>query len=142
MVQLQSSSLPIELSTDNSNWLTIVCLTDYQIPVDTAINEVDTFCGKAVGRAPATFNPSGNAIAEMEPTSNQVTYAQMLNWQLNDTLLYFRVQYPGSGGSIGSDIYLRGQCTVTNTTLTLTVGSAVAFSWTLTGQGLLDNNPA
>lgn len=141
MLQLQSVNLPIELSEDGgTTWKVLVCLTDYQIPVDVATNAVETFCGTASGRGIPSFNPSGNAIAELNPTTNQVTYRDMLAWEINGDVLNFRVQNL-SGGSAAGYLYIKGECTVTNTTLTATAGSAVAFSWTLTGQGAIDTTP-
>lgn len=140
MLQLQSVNLPIELSTNNTDWKVLVCLTDYQVPVDVAVNSVETFCGTAVGRGVPSFNPSGNAIAELNPTTNQVTYKQMLQWEIDGTELYFRVRNL-AGGSTAGELFISGQCTVTNTTLTATAGSAVAFSWTLSGQGNIDTTP-
>lgn len=143
MLQLQSVNLPIELTEDlvgDTGWKVLVCLTDYQIPIDVAINSVETFCGTAVGRGVPSFNPSGNAIAEIAPTTNQATYSQMVAWLDAGTVLRFRVRNL-SGGSAAGYLFLSGQCTVTNVTLNATAGSAVGFSFTLSGQGELSTTP-
>lgn len=143
MLQLQSVDFPIELTTDltgATGWKVLVCLTDYQIPVDVPINTSDTFCGQAVGRGVPTFNPSGNAVYEASPTSNQVTYDQMLAWEVNGTELLFRVRKV-SGGSVGNAPFISGVCTVTNTTINATAGSPLGFAFTLTGQGVIDLVP-
>lgn len=138
MASIQSSNVPIELSFDNGvNWLTLVCLTQYNVPVDTPTNIVETFCGTEVGLGSTTFNPTGTAVCKVDPDTNQVTYQQMLTTQMNELEIMFRVQYPGTG-SIGSTIYLKGTCYVTNTDLQLNTGQTVQFGWTLTGTGTLD----
>jgi hypothetical protein len=138
MADIQSTLVPLELSEDGVTWKTVVCLEGYNIPVSTATTETETFCGKSVGLGAKTFNPTGNAVCKADNSTNEVTYKEMLDWQLNNTLIYFRSAYP-SGGSVSAPVFLAGQCYVTETDLIFQTSDAVKFSFTLLGTGTLDN---
>lgn len=141
MQTVQSSLAPIEVRAKGTTpWLTIVCAENYAVPVNTQVNTVDTFCGRAVGLGVLEFNPTVSAVFENDPDTTMVTYDQMLQWQVAKTTLEFRVQYPGSG-SAGSSLYLSGECSVTATELQGAVNEVLKFTSTLTGQGTLDITP-
>src|SRR6187549_221824 len=138
MNTLQSSNLPIELSFDNGlTFKQLVCLENYNIPVDTQVTETNTFCGNAVGLGVKKFTPSGSAVCELSPSGSQVTFEELLAAQMADTVLIFKVQYP-SPGSTNTNIFMSGQCYVTNTTLQAQINDVIKFSFTLTGSGTLD----
>lgn len=141
MGALQSVNYPIELSFNGgSTWQTLVCLTDYSVPLSKTANVTETFCGPQTGLGSGTFNPTGTAVAETNPTSNQVTYQRLLTaWEAGE-VIRFRVQAPTTG-SIGSYFYLSGQCYVTDLELTFTAGETVQFTFTLTGTGSIDITP-
>lgn len=141
MASLQSTNYPIELSFDNGvSWQTLVCLTQYNIPLSKAANVTETFCGPQVGLGSGTHNPTGTAVAETAPTSNQVTYARMLQAYVDEQLIQYRVLAPTSG-SVGVFFYLRGSANVTDLDLTLAAGQTIQFTWTLTGSGEIDITP-
>jgi len=142
MQTIQSSDAPIELRVAGTEeYKTLVCTSDYNIPLNTTVNTVDTFCGRAVGLGVIEFNPAGSAVCEQQPTSDQVTYNDLVSWQLAKTILEFRVQFPGTG-SVGGIIYLTGECSVTATELQGAVNEVLKFTYTLTGQGTPTNVPA
>ena len=142
MQTIQSSAAPIEVRAKGDvDYKTIVCAENYNLPVNTQVNTVDTFCGRAVGLGVIEFNPTVSAVYEDAPDSTMVSYQQMLEWQVNKTLLEFRVQYPGSG-SAGSHIYLSGECYATATELQGAVNEVLKFTSTLTGQGVIDIDPS
>ena len=138
MADIQSTLVPLELSEDGVTWKTLVCLEGYNIPVETATTESETFCGKSVGLGAKTFNPTGNAVCKADPSTSQVTYKEMLAWQMANTEIYFRSAYPG-GGSVGAPIALYGRCYVTQTELIFATNEVVKFSFTMLGTGTLDN---
>lgn len=141
MASLQSTNFPIELSFNGGvSWQILVCLTQYNIPLERAVNQVETFCGTETGLGSLTFNPTGSAVAETAPTSNMVTYNRLLTAMNNSELIQFRVQAPTSG-SIGVFFFLSGSCYVTSLTLNFNVGETVGFDWTFSGSGALDITP-
>lgn len=139
---LQASNYPILLSSDaGTTYKTLVCIKDWHVPVSTATTDTPTMCGTFVGLGDITFNPSGTAILDSAPSGTQVTYEDMLAWQMSKTLLKFKVADPASGGSAGTIFYLNGDCYVTETDVTFNNGTLVEFSWTLKSSGILDNTP-
>lgn len=141
MQTIQSSDAPIQLRAKGTTpWKTLVCTENYNVPVNTTTTTTDTFCGRAVGLGVREFTPTVSAVCEAQPTTDQVTYEDLLAWQMAGTVVEFRVEYPGSG-SIGSNIYLSGECYVTATELQGAVNDVLKFTSTLTGQGVLDTTP-
>lgn len=141
MASIQSTNVPLELSFNGGvDWLVLVCLTQYNIPVDKPVNVVETFCGPETGLGSTTFNPTGTAVAKLDPDTNQVTLQQMLTTLEAETLIKFRVRYPGTG-SIGNAIFMSGDCYVTNIDGQFVAGQTVQFNFTLTGNGKLDTTP-
>lgn len=138
MASVQSTLVPLELSFNGgTTWQILVCLTQYNIPLERATNVTETFCGTETGLGALTFNPSFTAVTKLDVESNQVTYARLLTAMVNEELIQFRSQYPGSG-SIGVNWYLRGSCYVTSLDKQFQTGQTVQFTGTLTGTGSLD----
>lgn len=137
MQNIQAINVPLQLSADNgATWETLVCLADHNLPISSAVNKVNTQCGIAVGLGPVEFNPSGNGVTTTDDNAGQVTSKDMANWLVTQQKLKYRMQTPGTGGSIGSTFYLSGYCFVTQFTLTETVGDVEKFTFTLSGVGV------
>jgi hypothetical protein len=143
MQTVQSSLVPIQLSSDNgATFKDVVCLTSYDIPLNTPSTSVSTFCGQAVGLGNIAFNPKFSAVCDSAPDADTVSYKDVLNWQINKTKLRFRVDYPGQGSSNeGGVIYLEGDCRVTDTDFKAQVDDVLQFDVTLTGEGELQTAP-
>lgn len=142
MNTIQGELAPIMVSSDGGiTWKAIVCLETASVPLVTTVNEVETNCGVAVGLGAIKFNPTGSAVCEASPTVAQVTYKDMVGWQGAKTLIMFKVEYPGSGGTYGQNVALSGTCYVTNTNLTTQVGQVIKFTFTLSGTGTVNTNP-
>lgn len=142
MATIQSNLVPLELSLDGgSTYQFLVCLTQYNIPLDKAVNTTETFCGIAVGLGPTTFNPTGTAVVEASPSAgSQITWPTLLATFEAGSLIKFRARYP-TGGSTGNNIFLAGDAYITSLNLTLQTAQAIQFDFTLTGQGTLDITP-
>jgi hypothetical protein len=144
MQTVQSSLVPIQLSSDNgATFKDVVCLTSYDIPLNTPSTSVSTFCGQAVGLGNIAFNPKFSAVCDSAPDDDTVSYADVLAWQIAKTKLRFKVEYPGQGSaSAGTVIYLEGDCRVTDTDFKAQVDDVLQFDVTLTGEGELQTEPA
>lgn len=140
MQTINSQNVPIWLSADGVNYKQLVCVENYSIPLQTQNTKTATFCGQALGLGITDFTVTVSAVCEAAKTAAQVTYDDLVAWQLANTILTFKVQYP-SPGSTSTNIFLSGQCAVTDTTLTAQVNDALKFSTTLTGSGTIDNTP-
>lgn len=142
MQNIQAINVPIQVSDDGGNtWLTIVCISDHTLPVSSAVNKVNTQCGVAVGLGPVEFNPTGNGVTTMDETPGQATTKQLVSWVVAQKLIKYRLQYPGTGGSIGSLLYFEGNGIMTQCTVTETVGDVEKFSFTISGFGTVSTTP-
>ena len=140
MATLQSTAIPLELSDDNNTWRTLVCLTQYNMPLSKAVNSTETFCGIEVGLGSTTFNPTGTAVCKTDPDTDEWTFKELLTRFAAETSIYFRCTSPAAG-SVGGPFYLSGSCKVTALDLQFQTGQTVQFTWTLTGEGALDITP-
>lgn len=142
MNSIQGELAPLYISSDGGiTWKTLVCLETYDVPLQTTVNQTETNCGVAVGLGAIKFNPKGSAVCEASPLTSQVTYKDMLGWQVNKTLVMFKSEYPGSGGQYGQNFALSGTCYVTDTDVTLQTGQVIKFTFTLTGTGTVNTTP-
>lgn len=139
MATIQSTLVPLELSFDSqTSWQALVCLTQYNIPVERAVTVEDTFCGPQTGVASITFNPTGTAICKTDPGAGyEVTYQTLLTKLDAGTVFWFRVRYPGSG-SVGGNVFLKGECKCTALDLQADATTFLRFTFTFTGEGILD----
>lgn len=139
MTTIQANLVPIELSFDAEvSWQVLVCLTQYNVPTELPVTSTDTFCGVVSGTGSQTFNPTGTAVCTTDPDAGQqVTYNRLLTAQTNKETFKFRVRHPGSG-STGNNFFLKGSCKATSLDLIFSATDVITYSWTLTGEGLLD----
>lgn len=136
MQVIQAITIPLELSADNgATWQTLVCIDSHDTPMETQITKTNTFCGVAVGLGPIQFDPSGTAICSIDDDPTQVSLKDMQAWQVAQKVLKFRVQDVSNPGSIGSRVYLSGNCYVTTCSPTFKADDVVKFSFKLTGLG-------
>lgn len=122
---------------------TLVCTEDSQFQITNENSERRTNCGTKTSLADATFNASGNAVQNVEPTASEVSYNDVKGWQKTKTKLDF--QYvneadTANGISAGQAVTIIGSGYFTDSTYNASaeadgIGS---FSWTFTGTGTLD----
>lgn len=146
MKNIQAINVPFQLSADNGlTWLTLVCVSEHTQPLTADTTDTNTQCGVAVGLGPVKFNPTFNAVANIDNTVGQVSLQQAKIWAINQTYLKYRVQDPqtstSAGGSVGSNDYLSGFGYLNGITTTYTVGDVVKFSGTFKGVGIPSYTP-
>lgn len=140
MTPIQANNVPFYLSADGTNYKEVVCLEQWGVPLDTDTTETATFCGNSVGVGITKFKPTLSAVCEQSPGASQVTADTLAAWQLANTPLWFKVQYPTTS-STGNKLFLSGQCYVTSVNVTGQVNDVVKFTVTLTGFGTIDLTP-
>lgn len=138
MQTLQSIDSPIQLRAKGTMpWKMLVCLENFNIPLATNVTKTATFCGNAVGLGLIDFTPAGSFVFEQFPDDDQVTFDQMLEWQINRTTLEFKVEYQGSTGTLAATKFLSGECFATNTEMQAAINDVLKSTYTLTGQGII-----
>lgn len=138
MTNIASELVPLLLSEDGgTTWKMLVCLESYDAPTDSQITQTNTFCGIAAANGPIKFGPKGSAVCEANPTnSTMVTYNKLMQWQVANEVIMYKVEYPATGGSAGVNFYQSGNCTVSALDLKFATADVVKFDFTLTGQGV------
>lgn len=122
---------------------TLVCTEDSQFQISNESTERRTNCGIKTGISDPTFNASGNAVQNPEPTTLEVSYKDVKGWQINATKLDFQYISDAdvtNGLAEGDGVNNFGSGFFTESTFTASaeadgVGS---FSWSFTGTGVLD----
>lgn len=141
-LRIQSVLAPIKLSFDDGlTWKDLVCLTNYNAPLNNSTNDTETFCGKLVGQGNAALDFSGEAVCDLEPDSDMVSYNDLNSVILSKSVILGRVVYPGTG-SVGSNLHLQTEIVVESTTLKGTANDYLKFDFSLKGQGVPQVVPA
>lgn len=138
MNAIQSSLIPLEVSEDKGlTWLQLICMSDYNVTMDSQTTDTNTQCGIAVGSGPIKFGATGTAVDDAAPAAGQVTWNKMLTWQVIKEEIMFRVQWPqGATGSHGSAFFIEGTGLVVKNDGKFTVGDVVKYNFEIKGTGL------
>lgn len=142
-IQGKLINMKIRVNGTTDEFKTLVCTEDSQFQITNEISERRTNCGVITGVSDPTFNASGNAVQNPEPTASEVSYNDVKGWQKAQTKLDF--QYISDADTVnglaaGDGVNNFGSGYFTESTFT---GSAEAdgvgsFSWSFTGTGTLD----
>lgn len=142
-IQGRLINMKVRVSGTTDEFKTLVCTEDSQFQISNETSERRTNCGLKTGISDPTFNASGNAVQNPEPTTEEVSYNDVKGWQKTKTKLDFK--YISDADSVngldeGEGVNNYGSGYFTESTFT---GSAEAdgvgsFSWTFTGTGILD----
>src|SRR5688572_26979991 len=107
-MKIQGGNVVVGSSTNDSTYYDMICEINNSVGLTRSTNTVRTKCdGGTSARSLGAYEweISGSAVADNAPTSTQVSYKSMLAHFVAGTLLYVRVQSPGTGSSAGSDYY-------------------------------------
>jgi hypothetical protein len=141
MNTIQASLVPLQVSENQgTTWLDVVCVDNFDISFDTQTTETNTFCGIALGVGATKHAVKGTAVCEASPLTGQATLNKFLNWQQSKERIMYRAEYPGTGGSVGSNFFLSGTAYVTNVDTKFANLDVVKFDFTLSGDGEPDIN--
>lgn len=125
----------VRVAGSSDPWLLLVCTLDDSFQLTNEVTEKDSRCGTHLGIKTAKGNVSGNAVANIDPSSSECSYDQVTTWQLAKTLVEYKYQngaMSANGSNIvaGDAIYFRGEGYFTDTTLNSPEGDTVDFSFT------------
>lgn len=122
---------------------TLVCTTDSQFQITNETSERRTNCGIKTSVADPTFNASGNAVQNVEPTTLEASYNDVKGWQKTKTKLdfnYVSLADAANGLDEGDAVLTLGSGYFTESTYNASAEAdgQPTFSWTFSGTGNLD----
>jgi len=135
---LQSSLIPLAVSTDGTTYKIIVCKKTANFNGTTTTTKEETDCGSFKGLGANDWTMDFDGTVNTTPNGTETSWKDILNYWQAQTLLYVKIQSPSPGGT---DFYIQGQAYLSNVKLTVQIGNLVAFSATFEGQGAIDNTP-
>lgn len=119
-----------------TDWDTLTCEVDSQFQHTNDITETDSKCGNHVGVKNMKGNYSGNAVFNVSPSSSELSYDEVLNYQQNKTALEMLIEneaYTAEDGSSiaeGAVVHIWAEGRFVDSTLTGSTGDVGKFSWT------------
>lgn len=135
MASVQSTNIPIQLSFDNGvTWKDLVCLTNYNAPLSSSINETETFCGTEIGEGVAKLDFSGEAVSDLEPLATQVSMGDLETAKLAGVRPLARMVWPGTG-SIGNLMRRQTQVMIESVSPKGSTAQVLMFDFSLKGVG-------
>lgn len=138
--QVQGSLILHEFRVAGTNnpYKPLVCAQGGGIDKSVETTTEATKCGPIVGIGDVTWTMSGDAVVNVSPDSDQISYKQFNNWMVNKTKLDVRLMSPADAGlslDEGEAFYEQGEGYVTAINITTDTGTSVKFSWTFSGNG-------
>lgn len=142
-IQGKFINFKVRVNGTSDPFKTLVCTEDSQFDISNDITERRTNCGVKTGISDPTFSGSGNAVQNVNPTSEEVSYNDIKGWQKTKTKLDF--QYvneadTANGITAGEAVSIIGSGYFGKSTYNASaeadgIGS---FSWNFSGTGILD----
>lgn len=127
----------------STDWITIVCTEDSTFTISADIATKETNCGIKAKPGIPTFNASGNAVQNVEPTALEGNYQAIKTLIKNGTAVQFSYvsEADAAAGFVyGEAIQNYGDGYFNEVTASASASSDgfLTFSWSFTGVGTLD----
>jgi hypothetical protein len=133
---IQSNTIPLQLSTDDITYKSVVCKKSYNFDFDTPVNEEETDCGKHVGLGAVGWKASFEGVLNTTPTSTtEYSAKDVLDLWLAQTLVYIKTV---TGAGTGKNLYVQGSGYIVNVKVTNQVGNLIGFTFDFNGSGSPD----
>jgi hypothetical protein len=119
----------------DTDWKRFVCEIDSQFQHSNDTQETDTKCGTFNGIKNLKGNYSGNAVFNVDPDADEVSYNQVLTWQKAKTRLEFLIENEAYTAEDGTSIaeaavlHIFASGRFVDSTLQGAVGDIGKFSW-------------
>lgn len=145
--EIQGSNIQFMVRASDSGVATykvMTCEKTVFLDVTNDVTTEKTKCGVFKGVQVADFKLNGEAVHNLTPTSTEVSYDQVLSWQLDRQKIDFKLQnvaYGSGGGAIGAgdEVNMVGQMYFVQTQFDGSDGIAVKFTWAAEGSGTLND---
>jgi hypothetical protein len=138
--QILSVNQFIEIDvTGGTTYKKLVCTSSSSVNTTLGTSQDQTTCGVLTAVGDASMTIDFDAVCEAQPTTEQISYEELLSASVNKVLVNCRVQNPAvTGSSAGQYYYHQFKAYITDLSLNMTVGEYVKFSGTITSSGALD----
>lgn len=85
----------------------LICWINLPLALTSEVTKKKSSCGTHVATQDAEAEISGSAICNIDPEATEVSYDQMVAWQINKTALDFK--YVNKAATINGQSYTEGQ---------------------------------
>jgi hypothetical protein len=143
--QIQGSlqHIEIDVTGTGSDYDDLVCLRTSSLNTSMDATNEQTNCGVLTSVSEPLMSVDFDAICEITPTADQVSYEALLSAMVNKTLIKVRVQNPTvTGTSAGQAYYHQFSGYITDLTWNQSTTEFINFSGTIQSTGSLDVDPA
>ena len=138
---IQGSDIELLIRQKNTgDFKTMVCEETVFLDVSNDVNTSKTKCGTFKGVQVADFKLNGTAVFNAEPTNSELSYNEALGFQLDRTRCEFILRNKAFETFTAGDLVrMSGDCFFTSTQFDGSDGQVSKFTWTLEGDGTLND---
>jgi len=143
MGQILGSLQNVEIDVaGGSSYKTLVCLRTSSVNTTVDSTTEQTNCGPLTSVADATMSLDFDAICEVSPSGQQISYEDLITVMKLKTVVSVRVQSPAfTGSSAGAVYYHQFLGYITSLTWNQATTEFINFSGTITSTGDVDVTP-
>jgi hypothetical protein len=140
MPQILGATQNVEVDvTGASSFKTLVCLRTSSVNTTMDATTEQTNCGVFTSPSEAQMTVDFDAICEVSPSAQQISYEELLDAMVRKVLVNVRVQSPQfSGSSYGAVYYHQFLGYITDLTMNQSTTEFINFSGTIQSSGTLD----
>lgn len=125
---------------DTGLFKTMVCEETVFLDVTNDVSTANTKCGKFKGLSVADFKLNGTAVFNATPTSTELSYNEVLAFQIDRVRCEFILRNAAyTGVTAGDLIRMSGDCFFNSTQFDGSDGNVSKFTWTMEGDGTLND---
>lgn len=125
---------------DTGDFKTMTCEETVFLDVTNDVNTTKTKCGVFKGIQVADFKLNGTATYNTAPGGTELSYNEVLAFQLDRTKCEFILRNKAvTGYAAGELIRMSGDCYFTSTQFDGSDGQVAKFTWNLEGDGTLND---
>jgi hypothetical protein len=130
---IQSNQVPLQLSTDDMLYKSVVCKRAWNFNGTTPVNPEETDCGVHKGLGSPDWTMDFEGVLNTTPnTGTEMSASDVINLWLNQTLTYIKTQ---TGNGVAPNMYIQGSGYITDFAIQNSVGNLIAFTFTFNGVG-------
>lgn len=139
--ELQGSQIELLLREyNNGTFDEMTCEKTVFLNVTNDVTKESTKCGQFKGIQVADFKLNGEAVFNTSPTSSEVSYDQVLAWQIDRTKVDWIIRNRTATGVVAGDVIrMSGSGYFVNTQFDGSDGQVTKFTWEIEGVGTIND---